>query len=66
MGSSSPGIPQPPPPPDIDDEEIRRKALEERQRLRKLKGRSSTILTGGLGASSEADLKKTTLLGGKL
>lgn len=53
-----------PPAPDEDDEEVRRREAEERARIRRMQGRSSTILTqqGKLG---EAFIASKTLLGGR-
>jgi len=56
--------PAAPAPPTEDDEAVKRAAEEERQRIRLMKGRSSTILTGGSGVLDDPMLMRKTLLGG--
>lgn len=62
-----PPAPTPPEPmleaPDVSDEDVKAAAEEEARRLRKKKGRTSTILTGMMGDDSEATLGRKTLLG---
>jgi len=53
-----------PPTPEVSQEEKDRIAAEQRAMERKRKGRKSTILTGPLGDTEEAELEKKTLLGG--
>ena len=55
-----------PPPPSIElsQEEKDRIAAEQAALERKRKGRKSTILTGPLGDTEEAETEKKTLLGG--
>jgi len=52
------------PPPTESDEDIQRKKAEEIARLRRMRGRSSTILTGGMGILGGTPTKQKTLLGG--
>jgi len=47
--------------PDTTDEDARKK--KEKERLRLMKGRKSTILTGGAGLEDDATTEKKTLLG---
>ena len=57
---------QPPPEPpsaELSQEEKDRLAAEQREMLRKRRGRKSTILTGPLGVEEEAETEKKTLLG---
>ena len=49
--------------PDVSDEDVKAAAEEEARRLRKKKGRTSTILTGMMGDDSEATLNRKSLLG---
>lgn len=67
MGFLKPSKPKPPPPPpkpvQIDDARITQAAGERRSRLARTQGRSSTILTGPLGASTEGLGGAKTLLG---
>jgi len=56
--------PPPPPPPTRDDPEVNAEAQAKRKRVLSQKGRQSTILTGALGDTSEANTGKKTLLGG--
>ncbi len=60
-GSSPPAVPAPTPMPQTSDTAGRETA--ERERLRRLKGRQSTILTGGQGLTGEAGTARKTLLG---
>jgi len=59
-----PALPLEPAPPTKDDEVIKKAAEEERQRIRLMRGRSSTILTGGTGVIDDPMLMRKTLLGG--
>ena len=52
-----------PPPAELSQEEKDRIASEQRAMERKRKGRRSTILTGPLGDTEEAETEKKTLLG---
>lgn len=65
MCLSSPKVPAPPPPPPLPEEndEIRERQAAERRRLRNLRGRSSTILTSGLGDVSSRKSASKVLLG---
>tara|TARA_R110000823_G_scaffold55585_2_gene135953 strand:+ start:1228 stop:1446 length:219 start_codon:yes stop_codon:yes gene_type:complete len=72
MGFLKPKVVMPPPPtapepmpeaPDVSDEDVKAAAEEEARRLRKQKGRTSTILTGMMGDDSEATLNRKSLLG---
>ena len=53
----------PPPSTELSQEEKDRIASEQRAMERKRKGRKSTILTGPLGDTEEAETEKKTLLG---
>ena len=65
MPSLPPVQPLPEPPSaEISQEEKDRIAAEQRAMERKRKGRKSTILTGPLGDTEEAETEKKTLLGG--
>ena len=72
MGFLKPNIPAPPPIPEPtplpdapkdSDKDVKAAAEEEAKRLRRKKGRTSTILTGMMGDESEATLSKKSLLG---
>jgi hypothetical protein len=66
MCLSTPKVPSPPSPPPLaaeDDEAIRARQDAERRRLRLARGRSATILTGGLGDPQAAVSAAKTLLG---
>lgn len=56
------------PPPTTDSAEVKKAAEDERVRQTRLKGRGSTLLTGGLGDTSTPDTSapaaKKVLLGG--
>lgn len=52
-----------PPAPSMDNAETRRKLEEQAALQRKAKGRASTLLTGGMGLTSEAPTAKSILLG---
>ena len=52
------------PPPTESDADVQRKKAEEIRRLRMARGRSSTILTGGMGVLGGAPTERKTLLGG--
>ena len=62
-----PAAPAPPPPPEPpptrDDPEVNAAATAERKRRLAMKGRQSTILTGAMGDTDQANVGKT-LLGG--
>ena len=63
------GIAPPPvapytPPPTESDESMQRKKQEEIARLRRMRGRGSTIMTGGMGVLGGAPTQRKTLLGG--
>jgi len=65
----SPKMPQlPPEPPQLasaeNEEAVKKAAEDERQRIRLMRGRSSTILTGGTGVIDNPMLMRKTLLGG--
>jgi hypothetical protein len=62
-GGSAPAPVAPPPPPAIDTAAVQNKARDERLRLAKSQGRSSTILTGGQGTVDEGKAATKTLLG---
>tara|TARA_R100000005_G_C4847564_1_gene115681 strand:- start:317 stop:538 length:222 start_codon:yes stop_codon:yes gene_type:complete len=65
MPSLPPVQPLPTPPStELSAEEKDRIAAEQRAMERKRKGRKSTILTGPLGDTEEAETEKKTLLGG--
>tara|TARA_B100001059_G_scaffold192988_1_gene196606 strand:+ start:79 stop:297 length:219 start_codon:yes stop_codon:yes gene_type:complete len=51
------------PEPTVSQEEKDRIAAEQAKLERKRKGRKSTILTGPLGDTEEAEIQKKTLLG---
>ena len=53
-----------PPTPEVSQEEKDRIVAEQAALERKRKGRKSTILTGPLGDTEEAETEKKTLLGG--
>ena len=64
MPSLPPVQPLPTPPStELSQEEKDRIASEQRAMERKRKGRKSTILTGPLGDTEEAETEKKTLLG---
>lgn len=52
-GSSPPAVPPLEPMPTETDEEVKAAAAKERARLRKARGRRSTIMTGGSGLTEE-------------
>jgi hypothetical protein len=52
-----------PEPPEIEDPAMEEARRLERERLRKKRGRTSTILTGSGGVTEEAFLGRKTLLG---
>ena len=56
--------PPPPPPPTRDDPAVNAEAAAERKRRLAMKGRKSTILTGSLGDQADANVGKSSLLGG--
>ena len=65
MPSLPPVQPLPTPPSsELSQEEKDRIAAEQREMERERKGRKSTILTGPLGDTEEAETEKKTLLGG--
>jgi hypothetical protein len=55
--------PAPPPAPEKSDAEVQDAALRERERARRMRGRASTILTGGGGDTSETPTDSKHLLG---
>jgi len=57
-GGSKSAPPPPEPPPEDNSDEIEAAALEARRLARRRSGRSSTILTSGLGASTTPGQKK--------
>lgn len=63
----TPKVPAPAPPPVVPEgptEEEKKAALESEQALeRKRRGRGSTIVTGGLGLTNKAAVRRKTLLG---
>lgn len=70
FSQKSPSMPPTPPPvasvTEISDDKgtaAQYSRTKERQRLAALAGRQSTILTGGLGDASAANVQKKTLLG---
>ena len=68
IGFSSPSIPSPQAPPPVPEstasEEKKAAALQvEKEIERRRVGRSSTILTGGLGLTEPARVDRKTLLG---
>lgn len=63
FGSSTPAIQPTPPIPRKSDREIQARTAAERKRLRDMKGRRSTVLTGGQGLQEEATVGKKSLLG---
>lgn len=60
-----PSMPAPPPPPEPpparDDPAVNAEATARRKRALAAKGRGSTILSGSLGDTSEANVGKTLL-----
>ena len=63
MPAPPPPPPPPDPPPTRDDPAVNAEAAAERRRRLAMKGRKSTILTGSLGDTSEANIGKS-ILGG--
>lgn len=63
FGSSTPAVQPTPPIPRESDREVTARTAAERDRLRKMKGRRSTVLTGGQGLQEEAQVGKKSLLG---
>jgi hypothetical protein len=62
--SKPPKLPPPlPPPPTLTDADVEDQRRLQREKERKRRGRSSTILTGPLGAAGQAPVQKKTLLG---
>ena len=56
--------PQPQPDPELEqrnDSDVRERAAENRKQLGLATGRTALNLTGGLGDTSQANVKKTTL-----
>ena len=68
MSTKTPkAAPAPPPAPEVteitSDDNVKYAKSKERQKLAAMAGRQSTILTGGLGDTSTANVQKKTLLG---
>ncbi len=62
--SSPPPIkPAPPPIPTDNTAEVEARRKAERERIRKMRGRKATILTGGRGMSGDAETGRKSLLG---
>jgi hypothetical protein len=61
---STPTISSPPVTATTTDQEADAAAERERKRALAATGRSSTVLTSGLGVTDQAPLEKKTLLGG--
>ena len=53
----------PPPPPEADDPAIEDARWREREAAKRRKGRQATILTGGLGDTSQPQVQQPKLLG---
>lgn len=64
MPAPPPMPPAPEPPPTRDDPAVNAEASAKRKRLLAQKGRSSTILSGSLGDQTDANVGKSSLLGG--
>lgn len=68
MRSSSPSVPAPPPPaaPPIPPTRTDPLVVQNEQRdiVRRKRGRAATVLTGGMGDTSAAPTATATLLGG--
>ena len=60
---SPPAVTPAPPIPTDDTAEVQAAKQAEADRIRKLKGRKSTILTSGQGVTGEAETGKKSLLG---
>jgi len=60
---SPPAVTPAPAPPTVNDAEVKAAKAKEAEILRKQKGRSATILTGGLGVQEQAETQRKTLLG---
>jgi len=63
MCGSTPSVPPVTKPPAREDPKVAESAAKEQARLKARKGRQSTILTSGSGASEEVQSKKKKLLG---
>lgn len=61
--SKTPKVQPAPPPPTDNSAEVRDAAEAERVRTQMMRGRASTVLTGGEGDTSEAETAKKKLLG---
>jgi len=67
FGSPSPPPPiQAPPPPTLSDPAVANAALQEQQRAARARGRGATILTGGMGVTSNPQTAPGYLLGSGL
>ena len=60
-GGGTPALPPMPVMPTINDDEVRAASARERARLRRAKGRRSTIMTSGQGVTEEYAGGKKTL-----
>ena len=61
---SMPAVPKPAPVPEEDDPAIEEARRKEVIAARKAKGRAATLLTGGDGVTSLANVKRNSHLGG--
>jgi hypothetical protein len=61
--SPPPLPPPPPPPPTPDDPEVKKRSEEIRLSGLRRRGRASTILTSGLGDTTQANVRRNTLGG---
>lgn len=59
-----PPPPPPPTPPTLVDASVRQARDDEKRRAKAAYGRSGTVVTGGQGASGQANVGAPTLLGG--
>lgn len=64
-GPKTPPVETPKPPPQLNDPAIEDARRREQEAARKAKGRSSTMLTGGLGVTAAAPVARPTLLGSR-
>jgi len=63
MGGGAATVAPPPPASTRSETDVQAAAAAERERLRKMRGRASTILTGGEGDTSAPTLASKNLLG---